>query len=399
MQMFAAHRRNLFNCWLARRKLTSVLCMVLTCVLADRARGQEASHSSSTDLAGGIDALVQQQVKSYNIPGLSIAVTQQRKIVFSRAYGWADLESKTPVTAETLFRIGSITKPITATAALILAEKRQLDLDAPVQRYCPAFPEKPWPVTTRELLVHMGGVRAFRSEGAVSPEFFSDAHYERVADSLALFANDPLIAQPGTRYEYSNYGYDLVGCVLEGASGRPFDELLRTIIFVPAAMPATTLDDSTRIVPGRSRNYTHAKDRGIRNAKPIDTSNRIPAAGLLSTADDLERFALALESGKFLPAATVRQMWTEQTTPDGKRTGYALGWMIQDRNGTRVVAHTGEQPGSSTILCILPDQQSSFAVLANTDAAGLWKLADKLTDLLNQTTSGQGTASKAEKVN
>ena len=378
--MRAIHRRGLLCCRLGRLWAEGILYLAFVCILPNSVGAQVASVSSVPD---GIDALVQQQIKSYSISGLSISVARRGQILFSKSYGWADLENQVPVTGETLFRIGSIVKSITATAALMLAEKKQLDLDLPVQRYCSAFPQKPWPVTTRELLAHMGGVRGFHSENGISAELFSDVHYDRVADSIALFANDPLVAQPGTRYEYSNYGYDLVGCVLESASGQRFDDLLRNLVFLPAEMKTTTLDDSLQIIARRSRSYTHAKDGSIRNAKSIDTSNRIPAAGLLSTADDLAHFVLALESGRLLSTGSLRQMWTEQTTPEGKRTGYALGWMIHDHNGKVVVAHTGEQPGSSTILCILPAEQGSFAILTNTDAAGLWKLADRLTDLLS----------------
>jgi serine beta-lactamase-like protein LACTB, mitochondrial len=369
---------------LATHASSSLLCLAAICILANDIGAQEAGHASLPD---AIDALVQQQIKSYSVPGLSIAVTRQGQIVFSRSYGWADIENQVRVTGETLFRIGSITKSVTAAAALMLAQRHELDLDAPVQRYCASFPEKPWPVTTRELLAHIGGVRGFRTAPGVSPELLGDTHYEHLADSIALFANDPLVAKPGTRYEYSNYGYDLIGCVLEGASGKRFDDLLHTLIFSPAGMTTTTLDDSLRIVPKRSRNYTHAKDGSLRNAKCLDTSNRIPAAGLLSTADDLVHFVLALESGKLLAAAQVRQMWTEQTTDEGKRNGYALGWMIHDHNSATAVAHTGEQPGSSTILYVMPDKRSSLAILANTDAAGLWKLADQLADLLDQSDS------------
>lgn len=377
MEMSSTNRSAVFACFGNRKRAGVLLGIIL--ILANCAWAQESGQPFPKE---AVDALVQQQIKNYNIPGLSIAVVQHGQIVFSKSYRSADLENNVPATNDTLFRIGSITKPLTATAALALAERHQLDLDAPVQPYCSAFPEKQWPVTTRQLLAHVGGVRGFRSEGGTSPELLSDAHYARIDDSIALFANDPLMAKPGTRYEYSNYGYDLIGCVLEGASGKPFDDLLRTMILVPAGMAATTLDDSMSIIPRRSRNYTHAKDGSIRNAKSIDTSNRIPAAGLLSTANDLARFVLALESGKLLPADKVREMWTEQSTPGGRRTGYALGWMIHDLKGRSVVAHTGEQPGSSTILCILRDQYTSFVVLANTDAAGLWKLADQLADLL-----------------
>src|SRR5215831_8298726 len=297
MKMFTLHGVRYFARLLRIQSNVGVLFLLLNGSIAMHVRAQE---SSGTSLADGMDALVQQQIKSYNIPALSVTATRQGNIIFSKRYGWADLENRVPVTDKTLFRIGSITKTITATAALILAERGQLNLDKQVQHYCSAFPEKPWSVTTRELLAHMGGVRGFRSQGNLPMELYSDVHYERVADSIALFANDPLVAKPGTRYLYSNYGYDLIGCVLEGASGKRFDDLLQNIVFLPAAMTATALDDRLQIIPGRSHNYAHARDRSIRNAKCIDTSNRTPAAGLLSTTDDLARFVLALESGKLL---------------------------------------------------------------------------------------------------
>lgn len=333
-------------------------------------------------LSSAVGALVEEQIHTYNIPGLAVAVTRENQIVFSRSYGLADLENQVRVTPATLFRIGSITKPITATAAMLLAERGQLDLDAPVQRYCPAFPGKPWPVTTRELLSHLGGVRGFRTENGVSLELLSTAHYDRVSDTIALFANEPLAFKPSTQYEYSNYGYDLVGCVLEGASGKQFEDLLRSTVFLIAGMTTTRIDDITQIIPNRSRSYTHAKDGTIRNAKSIDLSNRIPAAGLLSTANDMARFVLALQSGNILSSKALQSMWTEQVTGSGKSTGYGLGWMIRNHHGTPAVAHTGEQPGSSTLLYVIPGSQVSFVVLANTDAAGLWKLADRLADLL-----------------
>jgi CubicO group peptidase (beta-lactamase class C family) len=356
----------------------------MPCLLAECVVAQERGHTSLTD---SVESLVQQQIKSYNIPGLQISITRNQELVFSKSYGWADLEGQMPVSSETLFRIGSITKPISATAALMLAERQQLDLDSPVQRYCKSFPGKHWPVSTRELLAHTGGIRGFHSSGGLSPELLSETHYETLAESIALFQGDPLIAEPGTQYVYSNYGFDLVGCVLEGASGKRFDDLLQILIFSPAAMAATRVDDAARIIPHRSRSYTHAKDGTVRNARCIDSSNRIPAAGLLSTADDLARFVLALQSGKLVSAEQVHQMWTEQSLANGKVTGYGLGWMIHDHNGIKVVAHTGEEPGASTILCVLPGDAGSFAILANTDAAGLWKLADKLADLLAGTNS------------
>jgi CubicO group peptidase (beta-lactamase class C family) len=381
--------------------VATVWAAVNCCVAAERGNQKSAAEKP---LAAAIDTAIQEQIKKYNIPGLTIAVTDGNRIVYSRAYGWADLENGVRVTPETLFRIGSITKPITATAAFIFAERDKLDLDAPVQLYCSSFPEKPEPVTTtRELLAHLGGVRGFRTDDPDFPEIFNATHYERLYKSIALFARDPLVARPGTRYEYSHYGYELVGCVLEGAALHDFEyvlhvgifgeggmvgpmldfkDVLSGVVFMPAGMNSTRLDDVTEIITNRSRSYTHAKDKTIRNARYLDTSNRMAAAGLLSTANDLARFAIALESGKLLPTSAVRDMWREQQTEDGEHAGYGLGWMIRDHNGTLVAAHTGELPGASSILYIMPDKHISFVVLANTDAAGLWPLANQLADLL-----------------
>lgn len=352
------------------------LLLGLLCLLSECRAAQPA-----TPFTRNIDSLVQQQMRSFNIPGVQIAVTSGESMVFSASYGSADLENRTPVTRDTLFRIGSITKPITATAALILEQNQQLDLDKPAQTYCKSFPSKQWQVTTRELLGHTSGIRGFHA--GENSELFNKTHYETVAESLSLFENDALIAQPGTVYEYSHYGYDLVGCVLEGASGRPLADLLHTLIFSRAGMTATRQDDVRRIISGRSRNYTHAKDGSIENAKCVDSSNRIPAAGLLSTAEDLARFVLTLQSGRMVSLDRVHRMWSQQTTLDGKRTGYGLGWMIHEHNGIKAVAHTGEEPGASTILYVMPEDNASFVVLANTDAAGLWKLADKIAELLH----------------
>ena len=354
------------------------LFLGMLCLAGESRAAQPAARAPLTD---NIDSIVQQQIRSFKIPGLQMAVTSGESIVFSQSYGSADLESRTSVTRDTLFRIGSITKPITATAALILEQHQQLVLDRPAQSYCASFPAKQWPVTTRELLGHTAGIRGFHTGDA--SELFSETHYETLGESLAFFVNDPLIAQPGTTYVYSHYGYDVIGCVLQGASGKPFGDLLQTLILAPAGMRATREDDVRRIIPGRSRSYTHAKDGSIANARCIDSSNRIPAAGLLSTAEDLARFALTLQSGRLLSLRRVQEMWIQQSTLDGKGTGYGLGWMIHDHNGIKAVAHTGEEPGASTILYLMPDDGVSFAILANTDAAGLWKLSDKIADLLH----------------
>jgi serine beta-lactamase-like protein LACTB len=162
------------------------------------------------------------------LPGISIAVVENGEYEWSKGFGRADLESFVPAKSETLYRLASISKAITATAAMLLYERGKLDLDAPVQKYCHSFPEKDWPITTRQLLGHLGGIRHYRTQSSNDPEIISTKHFDDpIAAGLNFFKDDPLIAKPGTKFSYSNHGYTLVGCVIEGASGEKYADFVR----------------------------------------------------------------------------------------------------------------------------------------------------------------------------
>jgi CubicO group peptidase (beta-lactamase class C family) len=168
---------------------------------------------------GWRDQLAGDEMKENNIAGLSVTIVVNKQVAVSRAYGMADAENHVPVSTATRFRSGSIAKPITAAAAMALYQSGRLDLDAPVQEYCPAFPRKHWTITTRELLGHLAGIRHYRDDQS---DLYSAKHYTDVRGGFELFAGDPLLFQPGTRTLYSTYGYSVVGCVIEGASGEEF---------------------------------------------------------------------------------------------------------------------------------------------------------------------------------
>ena len=207
-------------------------------------------------------------------PGLSVAVVQNGEFVWSEGFGMADLESSVPATSQTQYRIGSISKPITATTAMVLWERVKLDLDLPVQKYCPQFPTKQWPITTRELLGHLGGIRYYNvpetpyyaSES--DPEVGNVLHFDNgIEGGLKFFANDPLLAQPGTHFNYSTQGYTLAGCVIEGASGEKYVAAVRENVLVPAGMLQTRPDDRFAIIPLRTRFYSKDKSGAVINAE------------------------------------------------------------------------------------------------------------------------------------
>ncbi len=221
------------------------LCLWLLLLCAPLALAQGVV----TMLEQKADSLVREEMKKQNIAGLVLTIVVDGKIAVSRAYGFADLENQVPVTTATLFRTGSIAKPMTSTAAMALYQAGKLDLDAPVQKYCPAFPQKQWTITTRELLGHQSGIRHYRQDKA---DFLSTKHYAHISDAFEMFANDPLLFEPGAKMQYTNYGYDVVGCVIEGASGADFVTALNTLVLTPAGMASTRTDDAFAVVPHRS---------------------------------------------------------------------------------------------------------------------------------------------------
>src|SRR5271163_3616778 len=151
-----------------------------------------------------------------SVPGVSVAVVLNGQPAWSAGFGMADLENFVPATSATLFRLASVSKPITATAILQLSERGKLDLDAPIQKYCPAFPKKEVPITTRQLLGHLAGIRHDRTHSFDDPEIINTKHVDDpISGGLEYFKDDPLVAAPGTKFSYSSNGYTVVGCVIE----------------------------------------------------------------------------------------------------------------------------------------------------------------------------------------
>ena len=325
-----------------------------------------------------IEKAVSAFMTANSIPGVSVAIVQNGQPVWSTGFGMSDLEDSAPATSSTLYRLGSISKPITAVAILQLYERGKLDLDAPVQKYCPAFPQKDAPITSRQLLGHLSGIRHYNPDGKGDVPEDSARHFATMQESLQLFAADPLLSKPGAQFHYSTYGYTLLGCVLEGAASQKYIDFVRENVFRPAAMDRTQVDDFFAIVPHRTRWYHRDKSGSVQNAGVLDSSYKIPGGGLISSADDMANFEVALLAGKLLKPATQQLMWTVQHTADGNPTGYALGWGVTDRLGFHTVGHDGGQQGTSTVIILAPQKSAAVVVLANMDGQDVNALAESL---------------------
>jgi len=302
-----------------------------------------------------LETIVNEAMRREQIPALTLAILSGDALIYSKAFGTADLENSVPATPATLIRTASVAKPITAVAAMTLVESGKLDLDAPVQKYCAPFPPKQWPITTRELLAHTSGIRHYNPG-----EMESTRHYQWMADGFAIFAGDPLLFRPGAGYRYSTYGYTVAGCAIEGAAGSRFQDYVAEHVLKPAGMTHTFVDDAWEIVPHRARGYQRL-DGEVKNAVLMDSSYKIPGGGYVTTAEDLVRFAQALLDGKLLKPTSLAEMWTP--TPASGKDSYGLGFHVVE--GGKFISHTGGQPGTTTELFIIPQAHFALAVLAN----------------------------------
>jgi serine beta-lactamase-like protein LACTB, mitochondrial len=307
-------------------------------------------------------------------PSVSVAIVKDGKLAWTGAYGSADLENSVPAKTSTMYRLASISKPITATAVMQLAEAGKLDLDAPIQKYCSAYPEKQWPVTARELLGHLAGVRHYKHPD----EWKSTMHYESVTESLDFFKADPLDFEPGTKYQYSTFAFSILGCAVEGASGMKFADYLQEKVFRPAGMDHIQTDDTFAIIPNRAHGYRKTEKGEVVNTVLADTSNKIPGGGMISTATDLADFAIATMHAKLVSPATLEKMWTPQAMRDGNKTGSGLDWGLGEIKGHKRVSHSGAQPGTSTDLILVPDLNAAVVVMINMDGVPASQLADQI---------------------
>ena len=334
-------------------------------VLTPPLRAQEVPLDDATVEA--VERMLTEKMAEERIPGLSFALVVEGRLVWSGGYGMADLENYVPATATTAYRTASIGKTLTATAVMQLAERGRIDLDAPVQRYCPAFPEKRWPVTTRHLLGHTSGIRHYGGPNEEA-ELFNTVHYDSVVDALDIFKEDSLLFEPGTDHQYSTFGYNTLGCVVEGAAGQGFLSYMWEHVFEPAGMHRTRDDDPSALIPRRAAGYLLTEDGELRNSRAVDMSSKLPAGGFITTAEDLARFAIALMDHRLIQAGTFEQMITPVRLRSGEVVGNGLGWGLfpgEDWYGEREAFHGGVTPQVSGTLYLLPDRRFAVAILTN----------------------------------
>lgn len=328
------------------------------------------------------------------VPGLSIGFLKDG-VVWVEGFGYSDLENMVPAKPESAYRLASITKTITAMAILQLTEKRKIDLDAEVQTYVPYFPKKKWPITVRQLLGHIGGISHYNNynlEGHIKI-------HKNTREAIAIFQDFPPVAEPGTRYNYSTYGYNLLGAVIEGAAGQAYGDYIKEHIFNPLGMTNSRLDDPVDIIPNRVRGYRLLQGQ-LKNSEYVDISSRFAGGGTRSTVVDLLKYAIGILDGKILQAETYRQMFTPMVLKNGRYTTYGMGWNVRPLNGHFRIQHGGSQAETKTFLLILPTERFAIAIAANLESFDRMFYVTQLAELVLGEDLGLETyvADKSEKL-
>ncbi len=316
------------------------------------------------------------------LPGVSVAVGSGGSIVWAEGFGFADLETNVAVTPEHRFRIGTASQLLTSAAAGLLMEDGRLNLDETIQTYVPEFPRKQWPVTLRQVMAQTSGVR--HDGGDDSP--LLAPHCERTADALPIFAQFPLLFEPGTRRQNSCLNWILVSAAIEAAAKKPFLSVMHERVFDPVGMRDTLSGATKSQIPNRATSYfpRFAADPtyGLHLMENFDFSCYAGSATFLSTPSDLARFAMAVQNGKLLRPATVQLL----QTASGKTADYGLGWELHTitlagGRQARAVGINGDTLGGMLAsLVTLPEQGISVAVISNIAYSDTYSMATKIAE-------------------
>jgi CubicO group peptidase (beta-lactamase class C family) len=318
--------------------------------------------------AAAVDAAVQAEMQKEQVVGMAIGIIEKGQLQYLKGYGLADREKNIPVTTDTMFRWASCTKPIAAIAALQLAEKGQLDLDADVRKYVPEFPDKGVVITAREILCHQSGIVHY-SNGKVIPtkRKYSTPHpFADPVVSLDHFKESPLLFKPGEKFSYSYYDYLLLSAVAERAGKQKFADQVAERIAKPLELTTLQPDYQWANIANRAAGYKLENGKVLRSTD-TDQSWKWGGGAYISTVGDFAGFAEGLLKGKLVTKETETKMWEPQKTTDGKMTNWGLGFEVQTKNGQMKASHDGKQEKTRTRFVIYPSQNNSVVVMTNSE--------------------------------
>lgn len=315
-----------------------------------------------------INTLLEKIISDKTVMGVAAGYSINGKTIGISAAGYANKKAAKKFKLETLVRMGSIAKPMTALAIMQLVEQDLLNLDAPIQTYIPDYPkQQKTQITTRHLLSHTSGIAGYKD----GRESNTTVNYPTLYDALSLFKDRDLLFEPGTQYSYSTYGYTVLGVIIENISELTFEAYMQKNIFDKAEMTNTGVEKFGVKMGNKSELYSRNNGKG--KAKVVsenNLSNRIPAGGFYTTVEDMLKFGNAVLSHLFVKESTLNLM-RQHHSLEKENNAYGFGWFLYapKPNEGSIIGHPGGQTGNTSLLFIVPSKKAVSIILANTSRA------------------------------
>ena len=346
-----------------------------------------------------IDEAAESEMERQQIVGFAVGIIQENKIAYLKGYGWEDREKRVPVTRKTMFRWASISKSLTALAAIQLWEKGHLELDDDVRSYVPEFPDKGHKVTLRQLLSHQGGIVHYTNGPVIvtQRQYKQPNPFENVLLALDSFKESPLVNVPGEKYSYTTHGYILLSAALQRAGKEKFAHQVRDRIVKPLRMETLQPDYQWVEIPNRTIGYRKRQEKIVVSSN-TDVSWKLAGGGYISNIDDLTKLGEGLLNGKLVKPETLKLMWTPRKTSTGEQTSYGLGFRqwnyvdgklqrtltksgesnLKDKMTLRLMGHSGSQQKTKTLLVLEPSKKFGIALMSNSEQTKIYEAAEAI---------------------
>lgn len=317
--------------------------------------------------ADKVDDFVRSQLTERHIPGAAIAVIKNGKIIKMKGYGVASVEFNVPVTTETVFEIGSVSKQLTAAGIMLLVQDGKVNLDEKISKYLPNTPDSWGNVTVRNLLTHTSGIKSY-----TGLDGFELSKRMKQTDFIKALAPQPLDFETGTNYVYSNSGYSLLSYIIESASGKNYWDFMRERIFIPVGMNKTADRDLKFVIPNRATGYEWQNNGLV--GRDYNLTDLFGAGAIVSTVADLAKWDLALRNDTLLKKDSKIQMWTPLTFTNGKTYPYGFAFRFSDIRGHKLIAHSGQTAGFGASISRYVDDDITVIALTNLGESGMGTL-------------------------
>ena len=326
------------------------------------------------------DSLILSTLNLKNLPGISVTILKDGINIYSKGFGYADIEKKTKIIpSETRFRIGSVSKTIASSALMKLVEEKKVNLDSSIYNYVPDYPKKRWEFTSRQIAGHLSGIRGYRDN-----EMMIDKNFTNVSDALEIFKLDTLMHEPNSKYLYSTHAWTLLSLVIENASGKKFLNYMQTNVFDLIDMKNTHAEDINLNDIQKVTYYKLDSNNNFVIEPYVNNSWKWAGGGFISTTEDVAKFFLAHTDYDYLTKESMVQLMTPQKNISGESTNYGIGWRTEhDYDNNILLGHTGGSIGGTTYAFMAPHSNSIIVMTTNLSNGSFGELPKDLFQLFD----------------